>query len=166
MMPRGGIREGSGRKKDEMRFFTVGSFCESRFQDACKAIKPLSHDPELAEVFQDLHEIPATRRRKYRDSFYWGEHVYELEEILRKKQSKRLYEKMLDDLNDTHKIESLLNAENNYIPSRYIKIKERKHLTESQKKIIDDVTKIACDQFNLKKSSISTYWQRYKNIIK
>jgi hypothetical protein len=30
----------------------------------------------------------------------------------------------------------------------------------------DTVTIMACDQFNLKKSSVLAYWKRYKNIIK
>jgi hypothetical protein len=170
MMPRGGIREGSGRKPNELRHYTVGAYCENEFNTSIKKeiskrikaeTKPIQH------IYDKQKKIPKHKRSAYLTSEEYEEDNAKIEDFLVCWQgfSNELerYCKSPVNFELIDKFEPV-NFEliDKFEKVRVIAIrdpnKKSKFTFNTKNKIIEKAIK----KFQLKRTTVINYWSQFK----
>ena len=84
-MPRGGKRDGTGRKPQELKHFEVGAYCENQFNKEIseeferlkkREVKPIQH------IYDKQKKIPVNKRSIYLNSEEYLNDIAEIEDFL------------------------------------------------------------------------------------
>lgn len=158
-MPSGGRRDGSGRKPQDLKHFTVGGYCESKLNMALKEVL----ERQIKEISLPIKHIRDKQkrmnlkeRREYSDSIELEDDRFEIEEhLIKLHRLEKEYKKYLDG--DS----SQAYLQERFEDLRVFTIDGPKRNSRVVYRLKRQIIKEASDKFGLKESTVRVYWNNF-----
>lgn len=158
-MPSGGRRDGSGRKPQDLKHFTVGGYCESQLNIALKEelerqIKEISLP--IKHIRDKQKRMSLKERREYSDSDELEDDRFEIEEhLIKLHRLEREYKKYLDgDSSEAY-------LQKKFEDLRIYSIEGPKENSRFGYRLKRQIIKEASNKFKLKESTVRVYWNQF-----
>ena len=162
-MPRGGKREGAGRKLQELKHFEVGAFCENQFNKAIseefERLKKLEFKP-IQHIHDKQKKIPVNKRSIYLNSEEYLNDIAVIEDFLVCWQG---FEKELEEYYKSK--EASLELIDKFEKVRLIAIESPNRKSRFTFELKNKIIIKAMHKFQLKRNTIVNYWSRFKKEI-
>lgn len=159
-MPRGGKREGAGRKSQELKHFEVGAYCENQFNKAIseefERLKKLEVKP-IQHIYDKQKKIPVNKRSIYLNSEEYLNDIAEIEDFLVCWQG---FEKELLDYYKSKEVSfELIDKFENV---RVIALKDPSRKSRFTYELKNKIIIKAMQRYQLKRNTVVNYWSRFK----
>lgn len=158
-MASGGRRDGSGRKPQDLKHFTVGGYCESQLNIALKAelerqIKEISLP--IKHIRDKQKRMSLKERREYSDSDELEDDRFEIEEhLIKLHRLEKEYKKYLDgDSSEAY-------LQKKFEDLRMYSIEGPNENSRFGYRLKRQIIKEASNKFKLKESTVRVYWNQF-----
>lgn len=160
-MPRGGKREGAGRKSKELKHFEIGAFCENEFNkgisEEFERLKKLEIKP-IQHIYDKQKKIPVNKRSIYLNSEEYLNDIAVIEDFLVCWQG---FEQELEEYYKNHEVSFELIDK--FEKVRVIALKNPNRKSKFTFKLKNKIIKKAMQKFQLQRNTVVNYWGLFKS---